>query len=821
MNWSSETFHDKFVNFMEKISKYKLYIVIAFVIMLIGIIFLVCNKANIDKIDKIDKYLELIGPETVILYEGERYEELGFRAYDKENNLYNDEVIVESNLNTNVAGKYQIVYKLGKKEVIRTVKVLKRVETYYKMILEKVNNEETVYLRINEEYKEPGYRIIDKSGNDVTDKVEVKITGEVDSSKEGFYTILYKFIDPSGETVTAKRNVVIIDNKLEVSIDKTEYTNENVTISIKVDDDYFDYVLMPNEAKIENREFKYKVEQNGIYKFVLYNKKGFNIERVIEINNIDKEKPVATCTSLVRNGNTTIKIDAKDNVGINKYIMGNKQYTTNEITINDYVKNVSVDVYDKAGNVTRVECGEQDKNTKMTLTPSETNYTKNNINIVVNVNSEYFDYLKLPNGNKVYKKNYTYTVQKNGKYTFTAYDKDGQKKEASIEINNIDKEAPTGECYIKKDNSGLYIEVKAKDNISLNNYVYNNKSYSNNIIRVSNTVTTAKVSIYDKANNKKEVTCKNLAIPKIDSITKDGVIIKVKASKASSNIKGYYFSYTNQRLNKNQGGYVATNKETIEVVRLVGTTYVWVEDESGNISEPKTITITNDALLRTGEGGYTVLQNKTLSTFLSEKGWSVEELEKLIARSVRASKMYTGQAAATAAVSLQTVLAQKYKIVLPYQSGGIYSTVLGVNPKWGGTSGYYGLDCSGFVSWTYTNAGYNFKNRPYYWAPGWSEYRLKFFDDKGNLNGEVGDILIFGYEQGNRHVKLIISTTSEGFITAESTNGAMIVSLHGFRDSNDYNPNYSAQYRILKSGIITEDEGNNAKYSLSEYPSGF
>ncbi len=35
--------------------------------------------------------------------------------------------------------------------------------------------------------------------------------------------------------------------------------------------------------------------------------------------------------------------------------------------------------------------------------------------------------------------------------------------------------------------------------------------------------------------------------------------------------------------NKNSGGYVATSNGSIEVVRLPGTTYVWVEDIYGNI----------------------------------------------------------------------------------------------------------------------------------------------------------------------------------------------------------------------------------------------
>ena len=190
-------------------------------------------------------------------------------------------------------------------------------------------------------------------------------------------------------------------------------------------------------------------------------------------------------------------------------------------------------------------------------------------------------------------------------------------KEYSIDVNNIDRTPPSGSCTVDQTDSGSYIDIIANDVSGIKKYVYNNTSYTNKRITISSFINNAKITIYDNANNTKEVTCTVAPRVSINNVSKDGVIVTVKAKKVNTDIAGYYFSYTNERPNKNTGGYIATNKETIDVVRLPGTTYVWVEDSVGKISNPKTITIANDALLITTNKNYTILENTPLSTYLS------------------------------------------------------------------------------------------------------------------------------------------------------------------------------------------------------------
>ena len=318
----------------------------------------------------------------------------------------------------------------------------------------------------------------------------------------------------------------------------------------------------------------------------------------------------------------------------------------------------------------------------------------------------------------------------------------------------------------------------------------------------------------DNAQKGKDVGDANAPI--ITSITNDGVIVKINVNKKSSNISGYYFSYTNKRPDKNKGGYLATGNQNIEVVRLPGTTYVWVEDTSGKISSAKTITLGNNILPQT-LNSYTVLKGKSLREYISEKGGSIDELNKLVARSVRAAGLYTKEGAATAAVSLQMVLIQKYKIKIPYWMGGktqaygasgIWGTFRD-NPTYPGYK-YYGMDCDGFVNWSYFNAGVVYKSMTanHYFL--WPDSNNVSFSKE---NGDVGDIIKRPQTNGQiGHVAIIIGKTNDSFIVAEA-----------YGDANGNVINFYP-YDVKRNYVIIKGERLFEKYNVissSEYPSGF
>lgn len=612
--------------------------------------------------------LELNGDANVVVYKGGSYEDPGAKVYDKNKKDYSDKIVVESNLNLNKTGQYEIVYKYNDIYVKRIVKVInkkslveddnKNDEDKKNEIIQKgetiiaLKGAETVYIDLNGNYKEEGFTAVDTVDGDI--KKYVKVTHNIDNTKEGTYQIVYTVKNSSGITTSVKRNVVVVNAELHLSVVAGKYTNENVDINVKVTDDYFDYLLLPDGSKVDSKNYVYSVSSNGTYKFKSYSSKGIVREAEIKVNNIDKTNPNVSCSAEYKNGKTNVIINANDNVEVSRYIVNGKDYSSNVVILSAFVANNNVVVYDSAGNSASCSC-------------------------------------------------------------------------------------------------------------QLDTKVF------------------------------------------VDSIKNDGVIVTVKGKTIDSSIAGYYFSYTNNLPDKATGGYVATSKDSIDVVRLPGTTYVWAEDSNGNISEVKTITLNNNVLPMT-MSGYTVLKGTKLSDYLKGKGWSVEELNKLMARSVRAAGLYSKTGAATAGVTLQVVLIQKYKIKIPYWRGGKTSSIGAYggwgmyreNPTYEGYN-YYGMDCDGFVNWSFHNTGivYNdmLANTYYYWNG------LPLSKE----NGEVGDVI-----RRDGHVALIVGKADDGFIIAEAYGEkvGIIINKHPYTKTSGFT--------IIKGERLVSTYGH-----LNNYPTGF
>lgn len=176
--------------------------------------------------------------------------------------------------------------------------------------------------------------------------------------------------------------------------------------------------------------------------------------------------------------------------------------------------------------------------------------------------------------------------------------------------------------------------------------------------------------------------------------------------------------------------------------------------------------------------------------------------------------MYTKEGAATAALSLQGVLAQKYKIKIPYwmggktNSNGAYGSwgMYYENPTYEGYN-YYGMDCGGFVNWSYKNTGidYGSMNKDYYFYWSGIEYSKE--------NGEVGDILRRYAINGHmEHVAIIVGKTDSAFLVAEAYGESvgLIINTYPYDKANDYT--------IIKGERLTE---KYEKVANSDYPSGF
>ena len=348
-------------------SKNILLIVVGIILLIFGIVFFV----RLGSKNRVTYYLELNGEELVTIYKGNEYIEPGYVGRDSKGNDLTQEVMVDSNVDTSNIGDYQIVYTLHDKSLKRYITVTdKPVGATYIYL----KGDNTIYLNIGEEYKEPGYLVIDSIDSSLTDKVVVY--NKIDTSKKGTYQVVYTVTNSTGVTTSAKRTVIVMDGNISLSLDNDGYTNKEVGINIYIMDNYFDYLLLPDGNKIKDKSYTYKVSKNGEYKFISYNKTGKGTESSITVSNIDREGPTGTCSGSYGDGKSNIIVNTQDKAGIGKYSINGNSYSSNNITVNKEYSKVTVTVYDKLGNSRDITCNLSKKNIPVPSSSSSSNSSR-------------------------------------------------------------------------------------------------------------------------------------------------------------------------------------------------------------------------------------------------------------------------------------------------------------------------------------------------------------------------------------------------------------------------------------------------------------
>ena len=314
------------------------------VLVIIGIILLTRDKKD-------NYFIDLDGEDLIMIYKDSEYVDPGYSARNDKGVDFTDKVVVSDDVNTSVVGDYKVIYTLGDTKVVRYVSVIEKPIGATSIYL---SGEVTMYLRVGDEYKEPGYTVIDSIDSNLTDKVIVK--NEVDTSKEGIYRITYMVTNSTGVSTQVSRTVIVMGSNISISLDNEKITNGSVGINVYVVDNYFDYMMAPNGEKVSEKKYTYQVNENGEYKFSIYDKLGKSQEKSILVSNIDKEAPNGSCTGLYGNGKTIIDIKAEDSSGIIKYVVNGRDYSSNNITLDKDYSSVSVVIYDKALNSKSINC---------------------------------------------------------------------------------------------------------------------------------------------------------------------------------------------------------------------------------------------------------------------------------------------------------------------------------------------------------------------------------------------------------------------------------------------------------------------------------
>ena len=297
-------------------------------------------------------YINLLGETNITLYQGDTFVEAGYTGTDDEGNDLTSEVAVVSSVNSDEVGNYKVSYTLGNITKERIVKVIEIPENATQIHL---YGDVNVFLYVGEKYEEKRCEVIDAvDGADLNDKVI--INSNVDTSKEGIYRVTYSVTNSRGVTTSKERTVIVIDPSLSLIPEPDEPTNGNVTINIYARDELFSYLILPDGTKEDRTISTYPAEDNGTYKFIMYNTKGESKEKDIEITNIDREAPSGSCSGTYGGGVSKVTVKAQDDSGISRYVIDGTSYTTNNIKLNKEFSSVSITIYDKAGNMKDISC---------------------------------------------------------------------------------------------------------------------------------------------------------------------------------------------------------------------------------------------------------------------------------------------------------------------------------------------------------------------------------------------------------------------------------------------------------------------------------
>ena len=115
-----------------------------------------------------------------------------------------DEVVTSGEVDTETPGVYTLEYRAGNFVVQREVEVLDVMDPVIEL-----KGDETISMKLGEEFEDPGFTATDSKGNDLTDQVKVK---NADVTRAGKCRIAYSVVDAEGKGTRIYRNLNVEPN---------------------------------------------------------------------------------------------------------------------------------------------------------------------------------------------------------------------------------------------------------------------------------------------------------------------------------------------------------------------------------------------------------------------------------------------------------------------------------------------------------------------------------------------------------------------------------------------------------------------------------
>ena len=187
------------------------------------------EKHMIRVVDKTSPDIILNGEEILNLSYTKEYEEIGATATDN----YDGDITDKINIERKEISENQIEIKYTVLDNAGNTSSKTRIVNFIDDIAPDItlNGKEKISIIRGNSYKEQGAKAVDEKDGDLTEKIQIE--GNVDTSKNGTYTITYKVSDSKGNEAVKKRTVSVINQAVKA---KTGETGKKGVVYLTFDD---------------------------------------------------------------------------------------------------------------------------------------------------------------------------------------------------------------------------------------------------------------------------------------------------------------------------------------------------------------------------------------------------------------------------------------------------------------------------------------------------------------------------------------------------------------------------------------------------------
>lgn len=167
----------------------------------------VVENTQLETEQAVPRLFLLNGEESISIALGENFQDPGVKAWDEYLGDVSENVSISSNVDCNKLGSYNVKYTL--EDVDGTSLELNRVVNVVDVSPPVISlmGDNTIYLKLGENYTDPGFSASDNYDGDLT--ANVTSTNNLDTSKIGVYNINYSVTDSSNNTGTATRKIYV------------------------------------------------------------------------------------------------------------------------------------------------------------------------------------------------------------------------------------------------------------------------------------------------------------------------------------------------------------------------------------------------------------------------------------------------------------------------------------------------------------------------------------------------------------------------------------------------------------------------------------